>query len=247
MRENEPIGVEERELDDLTLEALAEAHAVRPPKALRGAVLAAARAEAQASALARSRRRWRVVGAVAATAVLVMAGLLGRATQRLGTTSQQLAAKTQQLAALSNDFAALEGQLASERRRLVSLQEAVESQAQFLRVLDGVRLRSASLAPTEGRPGRARVLLDVDSGEAAVVLAGVPALEPGKTYELWAIRGTKAPEPAGLLGVADAGGAALRVEPLKAPGEVTAFAVSIEPAGGSPSPTGPVVLVGGVV
>ena len=239
MRENELIGVEEQMLDDLALEALAEAHAARPPATLRGAILAAARAEAQASALARSRRRWRVVGTIAATVALVLGGLLGRSMQRLGATAEQLAA-------LSTDFAALEGQLASERRRLVSLQEAVDSQAKFLRVLDGVQLRSASLAPTEGRGGRARVLLDAESGEAAVVLAGVPVLEPGKTYELWAIRGSKAPEPAGLLAVADATGAALHVAPLKAPGEVTAFAISIEPAGGSPSPTGPVVLVGGV-
>jgi len=179
------------------------------------------------------------VGAIAATVVLMLGGLLGRSMQRLAATGEQLAA-------LSNDFATLEGQLAAERRRLVSLQAAVDTQARFLRVLDGVQLRSASLAPTEGQPGRARVLLDAESGEAAIVLAGVPVLEPGKTYELWAIRGTKAPEPAGLLAVADATGAALHVAPIKAPAEVTAFAISIEPAGGSPSPTGPVVLVGGV-
>jgi anti-sigma-K factor RskA len=239
MRENEPIGVDDRGLDDLALEALAEAHAVRPPGALRGSILAAARAEAEAGALVRSRRRWRVVGAVAASALVALSGLLARSTRRLEATGRQLAS-------LSADFAHLEGQLASERRRLVSLQEAVDAQAQFLRVLDGVQLRSASLAPTEGRPGRARVLLDTDTGEAAVVLAGVPVLDPGKTYELWAIRGTKAPEPAGLLPVADPSGVALYVPPIPKPGDVTAFAISIEPAGGSPSPTGPVVLVGGM-
>ena len=239
MREHEPIGVDETPLDDLALEALAEAHATRPPAALRRAILEVARADAQASALARSRRRWRVVGSMAAVLALAMVGLVARGAQRLTATGAQLAA-------LSRDFAALEGQLAAERSRLVSLQETVDAQAQFLRVLDGVQLRSASLAPTEGRPGRARVLLDAQSGEAAIVLADVPPLEPGKTYELWAIRGKNPPEPAGLLAVADASGAALHVAPIKAPSEVTAFAVSIEPAGGSPSPTGPVVLVGAV-
>jgi anti-sigma-K factor RskA len=239
MREHEPMGVDDRALDDLTLEALAEAHATRPPSALRGSILAAARADAEQQALARSRRRWRVVGAVAASALVALTGLLAQGRQRLEVAGRQLAA-------LSSDFARLEGQLASERRRLVSLQEAVDTQARFLRVLDGVQLRSASLAPTEGRPGRARVLLDTDTGEAAVVLADVPVLEPGKTYELWAIRGSNAPEPAGLLAVADASGAAVHVPPIPKPGDVTAFAISIEPAGGSPSPTGPVVLVGGV-
>jgi anti-sigma-K factor RskA len=239
MREREPIGVDETPLDDLALEALAEAHATRPPAALREAILAAARADAQARVLARSRRRWRAVGSIAAVLGLVLAGMLARGMQRLTATGAQLTA-------LSRDFAALEGRLAAERTRMVSLQEIIDAQVGFLRVLDGVQLRSASLAPTEGRPGRARVLLDAESGEAAVVLAGVPPLEPGKTYELWAIRGNNAPEPAGLLAVADASGAALHVAPIKAPSEVTAFAVSIEPAGGSPSPTGPVVLAGTV-
>jgi anti-sigma-K factor RskA len=226
-------------LDDLALEALAEAHATRPPSALRETILAAARADTQVRALTGSRRRWRVAGSIAAVLALVLGGLLARGAQRLAATGAQLAA-------LSRDFDALQGRLATEQQRLVALQETVNTQQQFLRVLDGVQLRSASLAPTEGRPGRARVLLDAQSGEAAVVLAGVPPLEPGKTYELWAIRGKNAPEPAGLLAVADASGAALHVAPIKAPSEVTAFAVSIEPAGGSPSPTGPVVLVGAV-
>jgi len=34
---------------------------------------------------------------------------------------------------------------------------------------------------------------------------------------------------------------------VKNPAGVTAFAVSIEPAGGSAAPTGPIVLVGGTV
>jgi anti-sigma-K factor RskA len=238
-REQEPIAVDEQALDDLALEALAEAHAVPPPLALRGTILAVAAAEGRVQALVRARRRWRAVGAIAATLAVVLGGMLGRTTQRLGTVAGQLGA-------LSRDFAALKGQLATEQRRVVALEAAADAHGQFLRVLDGVQLRSASLAATAGRGGRARVLVDAESGEAAVVLADLPVLDPGKTYELWAIRGTQAPEPAGLFTVSATGGAALRVAPIEAPGQVTAFAVSIEPAGGSPQPTGPVVLVGAV-
>src|SRR5262245_59919963 len=126
MREHEPIGVDETPLDDLALEALAEAHATRPPAALRAAILTAVRADAQASAVARSRTRWRAVGSIAAVLALVLGGLLARGAQRLTATGAQLSA-------LSRDFAALEGQLAAERTRLVSLQETVDAQAQFLR------------------------------------------------------------------------------------------------------------------
>jgi len=74
-------------------------------------------------------------------------------------------------------------------------------------------------------------------------LAGMRDPGAGKTYELWAIRPNTPPEPAGLL---DVRGAALvaRVDTVPRPQDVVAFAVSIEPAGGSKSPTGPIVLVG---
>jgi anti-sigma-K factor RskA len=63
---------------------------------------------------------------------------------------------------------------------------------------------------------------------------------------LWALRGDAAPEPAGLLAPAGSGAYAAQLATLARVREVTAFAVSIEPAGGSKSPTGPIVLVGAV-
>ena len=65
-------------------------------------------------------------------------------------------------------------------------------------------------------------------------------------YELWAIRGQNPPEPAGLLAVVSEQAVATKVATVERPGEVTAFAVSVEPTGGSTSPTGPIVLVGPV-
>jgi anti-sigma-K factor RskA len=94
--------------------------------------------------------------------------------------------------------------------------------------------------------GAGRVLVDAASGDAAIVLSGLAPIEEGKAYELWAIRGKKAPEPAGMVAVSDEHGGALRVPSVPRPSEVTAFAVSIEPRGGSTSPTGPIVLVGAV-
>ena len=46
--------------------------------------------------------------------------------------------------------------------------------------------------------------VDAETGEGAVVLAGVQPLPPDKVYELWALRGDKPPEPAGLLAGAGA-------------------------------------------
>jgi anti-sigma-K factor RskA len=239
MRDDEPIGVDERELDDMALEALAESHATAPPRALRARLLETARAEARAARTARALGRWRIVGAVAATVALVTTGLLARE-------AQHGAAQATALAELAAANASLERRLDDQGRTLVGLREALDAQGQVLRVLGGPRTLSASLAPKEGYAGSGRVLVDAESGEAAIVLAGLPAAAAGTTYELWAIRGDRPPEPAGLLAVGAGPTTAARIAPVRAPGEVAAFALSIEPAGGSQSPSGPIVLVGKV-
>jgi len=236
MPDEPTIGVDERDLDDAALEALAAIHATAPPPGARERLLARAAREAAA---ARALRRWRLGAALAATLALALAGLLARGV-RLG------GDRAAEMAALQAANATLYARIDAQGRRLAALQEAFAAQAQVLRVLSGPRTLVASLAPTEGGPGRGRVLVDEASGETAVVLTGVRPPAAGTVYELWAIRGERAPEPAGLLAVGAEETVALRAAPLERPREVTAFAVSVEPEGGSPAPTGPIVLAGAV-
>jgi hypothetical protein len=100
----------------------------------------------------------------------------------------------------------------TQEKTLVGLRTALESQAQMLRVLSAPRTVTASLAPQGGFSGSGRVLVDAQTGEAHVVLAGLPSPGPGKTYELWAIRGSNPPEPAGLVDVGTTPATAARVE-----------------------------------
>jgi anti-sigma-K factor RskA len=237
MPEEPMIGVEERDLDDLALEALAEAYAAQPTPGLRQRVLATARAEAEAERAKRGQSRWRAVGALAATLALALAGLLARET---GLRRRDLA----QLDGLAHANAELTARLDTQERTLVGLRESLDAQARALRILGGPRTLSASLAPKEGFAGGGRVHVDAETGEGAVVLAGVEALPPDKVYELWVLRGDNPPEPAGLLSGAGRAVYVTQLAKLDRPGEVKAFAVSIEPAGGSKSPTGPIVLVG---
>jgi anti-sigma-K factor RskA len=236
----EPImGVEERDLDDLALEALAEAYAAPPTPGLRQRVLATARAEAGAERARRGRNRWRAVGALAATLALALAGLLARET---GQRRRDLA----QLQGLAQANAELTARLETQEKTLVGLRESLDAQARALRILGGPRTLSASLAPKEGFGGGGRIHVDAETGEGAVVLAGVEPLPPDKVYELWVLRGDNPPEPAGLLAGAGRAVYVTQLAKVDRPGEVKAFAVSIEPAGGSKSPTGPIVLVGAV-
>ena len=237
MRDDETIGVDERALDDLALEALAEAHATTPSPRLRAGLLESVRARQTHERTRRALTRWRAIGSIAAGMALVSTSLLVREHQR--TDVRALA-----LASLAQAKQLLERRIDEQGKTLVGLQEALDAQAQMLRVLSGPRTLTASLAPKEGFAGSGRVLVDAETGEAHVVLAGLPAPGAGKTYELWAIRGDRPPEPAGLVHVGDAPATAARVDRIRTPSDVVAFAVSIEPAQGSASPTGPIVLVG---
>ncbi len=227
------------DLDDVALEALAEAYAVPPPARLRGRLLAAVTVERARGSAAGRIRRARLVGVAAAAVALVMAGLLARELRRTGTRNEEVAALTRQNRMLA-------ARLDEQARTLAGVRDALEAQTEILRLVGGPRVLSAALAPPAGGAGTGRVLLDVSSGHAGLVLSGVAPAPEGKTYELWVIRGSRPPEPAGLVKVDPQRGVAMSVPTLAAPSDVTAFAVSIEPLGGSDVPSGPIVLVGAV-
>jgi len=233
------MDVDERELDDAVLHALAEAYATPPPPALRSRVLGEARREAAARDLERRLGRWRVVGSLAAAAALVLGGLLARETRPHG----EQAVEPGALARANQE---LQERFDQQSRSVTNLLQALNAQGQILQILGGARTLSAMLSPKEGGKGSGHVLVDAASGNAALVVSGLGPLPEGQTYQLWAIRGDRPPEPAGLFAGGAKGEVAAHVERVERPGEVTAFAVSIEPGGGSESPTGPIVLVGPV-
>ena len=241
MPEQPTIGVEDRALDDLALEALAEAYAVTPPAGLRQRVVGDVRSAVELERARRGRSRWRIVGALAATLALVLGGLL--AGENAGR-QQQVA----ELESLARTNAELTARLDTQEHTLAGLRESLDAHGGRDRnhiTSDELRARFvASLGAQQGYGGSGRVHVDAETGEGAVVLSGVQPLAGDKVYELWALRGKAAPEPVGLLTGAGESVYVTQVAKLEHPTDVTAFAVSIEPKGGSKSPTGPIVLVG---
>jgi anti-sigma-K factor RskA len=96
----------------------------------------------------------------------------------------------------------------------------------------------AVLADAHGA-GVAKVVAN-DDGDV-LVLEGLPALSAQREYQLWSVDGAR-PESLGLLG--DGHDEAM---PLSLPATTAKLAISEEPAGGSPAPTGPIVASGNVV
>ena len=131
--------------------------------------------------------------------------------------------------------------LAEETR---ALRAEVEHQQALLALVRDPGTQVVALAGLEPAPSaKARMIWNAPKG-GLLVTAGLPAAPPGKAYQLWAIAGTKAPVSAGVFEVGADGAATVRVPPLPGVDKVDVFAVTLEPAGGVPAPTGQMYLAG---
>ncbi|MBS9719362.1 anti-sigma factor [Tianweitania sp. BSSL-BM11] len=104
----------------------------------------------------------------------------------------------------------------------------------------------ASLA-AEGSNVQYIVMYDSQTGEVGLShLSGEPAT--GRDFQLWVIKGTNAPKSVGIVPGGQTARIALPDAMTKAMEIGDVFAISVEPAGGSPTgqPTGPVVAAGGL-
>jgi anti-sigma-K factor RskA len=76
------------------------------------------------------------------------------------------------------------------------------------------------------------------------VASNLRALPSKKTYELWLVPTQGAPIPAGVFKPDARGSAVVINPPLPAGVEAKAFAITIEPEGGSKTPTPPIIMMG---
>jgi hypothetical protein len=109
---------------------------------------------------------------------------------------------------------------------------------------DTFRVDLAGEGPAPG--SKARAFMSPHSG-VAFAANELPALPADKVYQLWVVPQGDAPVPvsAGLL-APDASGHASLFFPMPAGLSAAALAVTVEPAGGVPAPTGARVLLGAV-
>ena len=75
-------------------------------------------------------------------------------------------------------------------------------------------------------------------------MGNLPALPPDKTYQLWLVPDSGNPISAGVFTPKSSGEGYIMMSPMAGGVKPKAFAVTIEPAGGVPQPTGPMVQVG---
>nr|WP_262905243.1 anti-sigma factor [Hymenobacter nitidus] len=129
--------------------------------------------------------------------------------------------------------------LQADQTRVASTMQAVEkrldTRTQELAVLRNEQFRAVDLAGTPTAPeAKARVLYNKATKAVYVDVRNLPTLPQGKQYQLWAMdKGT--PVDAGVLAAATTAGDS--IQQMKDVTNAEAFAMTVEPEGGSENPT----------
>jgi hypothetical protein len=132
--------------------------------------------------------------------------------------------------------------LRTEMRRL---DQDLRSASDTLRVLRSPAVQVVSLGGGKPQPGaRGRIFWDRARGEWRFYAAELRPPGQGRTYELWLINDRNEKIPAGTFGVDARGEGELHVSLPANIGTIVTAAVTDEPEGGVPQPTGSIQLVG---
>jgi anti-sigma-K factor RskA len=171
--------------------------------------------------------------AILAAASLLIAVWSGWRQARLGDELERLGAERDRLA---RQVSGLDQQLGLARAE-------ADRMAESLAIITSPGSRAIVLAGLGPSPNaKGHTFVNPERGKAVFYAFDLPALTPDKTYQLWWIEGGK-PVSAGIFNVDRRGTGSVRVE--RAPtGATDAWAVTVEPAGGVPQPTGEMVLKG---
>ena len=147
-------------------------------------------------------------------------------------------------ARLRREREALESRAADLTARLSDARAEISRKALQARVLESDDVRILFLGGKDPQPAaRARVFWSEKARRGILVAGNLASLPPDKQYELWVFIEGK-PVPAGVFD-ADSSGRALFESPsLASLPAAQNFAVTVEPRGGVPAPTGPIVLLG---
>ncbi len=148
---------------------------------------------------------------------------------------------------LRGDLVAVRAQLDTQRQQLADKQQELAEAQRWSELVEGAgtRLVDLQITPAGNAILKARALYDPQSHRAMIVFSNFTP-PSGSDYELWALRDGK-PASLGVIHADASGRAIIKLPDTGDPTNLGAFAVSLEKAGGSTTPTapqGPVVMVG---
>ena len=140
---------------------------------------------------------------------------------------------------LRRRFDRLQARMEEGTQRLAKAQEVID-------MLTAPGVQRVNLTASNAAPQpHAKCMYKASSGRLLLMASNLAPLPAGKTYQLWIIPTTgDKPVPAGMFNPDAAGNATVMDPPIPAGLEAKAFAVTIEPEGGTDTPTMPIQMMG---
>ncbi len=131
--------------------------------------------------------------------------------------------------------------------KISELADAVNEREAQLSILDARNVQVINLSGQKVNPqGYGRVFWDPDNKKALLQVSNLPAVPKNKDYQLWMIKNNK-PVSAGVFDVkGNKKTAYFQIHKLAPANKksLNAFAITLEPKGGVPQPTGKIYLMG---
>lgn len=134
--------------------------------------------------------------------------------------------------------------LVQSRRELAQARESESQRQRLIAGLIGPGVRLIELAPTERRPGSARMFWNQTLGAWTFLAYDLAIPAEGRTYQIWLITPDDRRISAGIFTPSADGNAIATTTYALAADSLAAVAVTEEPAGGVDAPSGDIVLLG---
>lgn len=163
-----------------------------------------------------------------------------------------------QIDLLRKQLAAVEEKSENQAEMIESLQSNLETKNELIAKLENTVSRKAELVGYIENPdvividlgnlkkeinSLGRVMWDKSRDSAIFCGINLPKTSPDKTYQLWAIIDSK-PKSYGVFNVDEEGNGVIKLNYQDPYETIQQFAVTLEPAGGVPQPTGEMYLAG---
>lgn len=144
-------------------------------------------------------------------------------------------------------FAVMQSKIISNQNvKIVELTGQVEKDAAILQVIEAKQFEVTILNGLSVDPkGYGKIMWDPAKKSAVLQISNLPATQPDKDYQLWVIKNNK-PISNGVFSIKRGDQKFFKVTSLveSDKNQINAFAITLEPKGGVPQPTGAMYLMG---
>jgi len=138
----------------------------------------------------------------------------------------------------------LMNKLSSQRADMDELIAKSGKESHVMHFMMAPKLDSVELASQmSGMDATGKLLMNPETHQALLLVSNAPTLEKGKTYQLWIVDEGK-PVSMGTFDVDSKGNTMMEIKSMPEPTKNSQFAITLEPEGGMPHPTGAMYLAG---